>query len=194
MGTLDQLLGEIRACQICQADLPEGPRPVVIAEKSAKLLIIGQAPGIRVHKSGIPWNDPSGDRLRDWLDVSRDQFYDARTIAIMPMGFCYPGTMANGGDYPPRPECAPEWHDRLLKHLPNIELTLLAGGYAQKHYLGPRFRKTVTATVEAWQEFLPENLLPLPHPSWRSRNLVAKNPWFDSELIPELRRRVLGLL
>ncbi|MDD9876971.1 MAG: uracil-DNA glycosylase family protein [Magnetovibrio sp.] len=190
---LAELLDEIRACQICRAELPLGPRPVVRAQASARLMIIGQAPGTRVHESGVPWDDKSGDRLREWLDVDKQTFYDDGRIAIMPMGFCYPGRAANGGDNPPRPECAPAWHGKLLAALPNIELTLLVGGYAQAHYLGKRRQRTMTATVEAWKDYLPESI-PTPHPSWRTTAWLKKNPWFDAEVLPELRRRVVSLL
>ncbi len=191
--TLESLLREIRACTLCGADLPLGPRPVLRANRSARLMIIGQAPGTKVHESGIPWNDASGDRLRDWMAVERDQFYDETQIAIVPMGFCYPGRDKNGGDRPPRPECAPAWHERLWNQLPNIELVILAGAYAHRHYLGPKGGRTVSETVADWQQHLPR-FLPLPHPSWRTRAWVAKNPWFESELIPHLRQRVRQLL
>ncbi len=191
--TLETLLAEIRACTECREHLPLGPRPVVVANKSAKVLIIGQAPGTKVHESGIPWNDRSGDTLRGWMDVDHEQFYDAGRIAIMPMGFCYPGVLKNGGDAPPRPECAPLWHDRLRAHLPNIELTLLAGMYAQAAYLGPTRQKTLTATVATWRDYGPD-VIPLPHPSWRSGNLIRKNPWFETDLLPHLRARVKELL
>ncbi len=173
--------------------MPLGPRPVVVVRPAAKLLIIGQAPGTKVHESGIPWNDRSGDRLRDWLAVDRETFYDPDRIAIMPMGFCYPGVLPKGGDKPPRPECAPLWHDRLRPFLPNVGLTLLVGGYAQKHYLGKRAAKTLTETVAAWRDFGPD-ICPLPHPSWRSTGLVRKNPWFEADLLPMLRARVAELV
>lgn len=197
MSTLDaqfeQLLAEVRGCTRCVAHLPLGPRPVVRMEPTAQLLIIGQAPGTKVHASGVPFDDPSGDRLRAWLGVDRETFYDASRIAIMPMGFCYPGTYERGGDLPPRPECAPTWHDALLAHLPGLELTLLVGAYAQARYLGERAEKTLTATVARWRDFLPA-YLPTPHPSWRTRNWAKKNPWFEADLLPELRRRVAALL
>lgn len=191
--SLATLLDEVRACEICRAHLPLGPRPIVRAEPTARLLIIGQAPGTKVHESGVPWDDPSGDRLRDWLDVDHGTFYDAERIAIMPMGFCYPGRLDKGGDKPPRPECAPAWHDRLLAHLPKVELTLLVGGYAQRHYLGDAMRKTLTETVAAWREYLPDTL-PTPHPSWRTKHWQARNPWFEKDVLPELRRRVKALM
>lgn len=194
---LESLLTEIRACRICADHLPLGPRPVVVARGPARILIIGQAPGTKVHATGIPWNDRSGDTLRGWMAVDRETFYDPDRIAILPMGFCYPGVMPSkngksGGDAPPRPECAPAWHERVLAHLPNIDLVLLAGMYAQARYLGERRKHTLTETVASWREYGPK-LLPLPHPSWRSGNLIRKNPWFETELLPELRSRVAAL-
>ena len=194
---LESLLTEIRACRICADHLPLGPRPVVVARGTARILIIGQAPGTKVHETGIPWNDRSGDTLRGWMAVDRETFYDPDRIAILPMGFCYPGVMPSkigksGGDAPPRPECAPAWHERVLAHLPNIDLVLLAGMYAQARYLCERRKHTLTDTVASWREYGPK-LLPLPHPSWRSGNLIRKNPWFDTELLPELRSRVAAL-
>ena len=194
---LESLLSEIRACRICEAHLPLGPRPVVVARGPARILIIGQAPGTKVHATGIPWNDRSGDTLRGWMAVDRETFYDPDRIAILPMGFCYPGVMPSkngksGGDAPPSPECAPAWHERVLAHLPNIDLVLLAGMYAQARYLGERRKHTLTETVASWREYGPK-LLPLPHPSWRSGNLIRKNPWFETELLPELRSRVAAL-
>jgi len=191
---LAALLAEARACRVCEADLPLGPRPVLRAEASARLMIIGQAPGTRVHASGVPWDDASGDRLRDWLAIGRDVFYDAGRVAIVPMGFCYPGRDKNGGDRPPRPECAPLWHARLHAMLPNVAFTLLVGRYAQVHYLGRAAGKSVVETVRAWRDHMPA-YLPLPHPSWRTRSWATKNPWFETEVIPALRaelRRRLG--
>ena len=179
-------LTEARACQVCAAHLPLGPRPVVRASTSAPLLIIGQAPGTRVHETGVPWNDPSGDRLRDWLGLDRDAFYDESRIAIMPMGFCYPGVDKSGGDKPPRKECAPLWHDLLLGLMPGVELTLLVGMYAQRRYLGDRAARSLTETVRGWRDYLPD-YLPLPHPSWRNTAWLRKNPWFDAEIVPYLR-------
>ena len=193
MTALKALLGEISACTLCAEHLPLGPRPVVQASATARLMIIGQAPGTKVHETGVPFNDPSGDRLRDWLGVDRDTFYDASRIAIMPMGFCYPGRYPRGGDLPPRPECAPAWHDRLRAKLPNVELTLLVGQYSQAHYLGDRRGKTLAETVANWRAFLPD-LLPTPHPSWRTIGWAKKNPWFEAEVLPELKRRVAALL
>jgi uracil-DNA glycosylase len=190
---LDAVVAAARACRVCAAHLPLGPRPVLRARGSARLLIVGQAPGTRVHETGVPWNDPSGDRLRDWLDLDRPAFYDEAQIAIVPMGFCYPGRDAHGGDRPPRPECAPLWHPPLRAALPGIELTLLVGGYAQRYYLGRGRRASLTETVRAWRDYLPA-FLPLPHPSWRNTAWLRKNPWFEADLVPELRRRVAGLL
>ena len=190
---LETLLSEIRACRICEAHLPLGPRPVVRASPTARILIVGQAPGTKVHESGIPWNDPSGDRLREWLEVDRDVFYDESRIGIVPSGFCYPGRHERGGDLPPRPECAPEWHPKLLPLMPQVELTLLVGQYAQAYYLGKERKKTLTATVQAWRDYGP-NYLPTPHPSWRVTNWLKKNPWFDDEVLPALRTRVHALL
>jgi len=193
MDDLETLLVEVRACRVCADHLAHGPRPVVRMAQGAKILIIGQAPGTKVHESGVPWNDASGDRLRSWMGLERDVFYDEQIIAIMPMGFCYPGRAANGADRPPRPECAPLWHDRLRSHLPNVELTLLIGGYAQKRYLGPSCRKTMSETVRCAMDYGP-TILPLPHPSWRNTGWIKKNPWFETAVIPELRRRIFTLL
>ena len=190
---LHDLLKEVRACEICAPDLPLGPRPTVVAKSSAKIMIIGQAPGTKVHETGIPWNDPSGDRLRNWLSVTREIFYDGSKIAIMPMGFCYPGRLERGGDNPPRPECAPAWHEKILAGLPDIELTLLVGMYAQKYYLAEQNKKTLTETVRHWQEFAPA-MIPTPHPSWRTTAWLKKNLWFEAELLPVLQQKVRKLL
>ncbi len=186
---LPDLLAEVRACRHCEAYLPLGPRPVLRAQVSARLLLIGQAPGTRVHATGIPWNDASGDRLREWMGIDRQTFYDDTRIAIVPMGLCYPGRNTAGGDAPPRPECAPLWHGRIMAMLPNLRLVLLVGRYAQLRYLKRERRASMTDTVREWRRFLP-NRLPLPHPSWRTLAWQRKNPWFDRELLPELRRRV----
>jgi len=187
-NALAALLREVRACRLCAEHLPLGPRPVLRADERARVLIVGQAPGTRVHATGIPWNDPSGDRLRDWLEVDREAFYDERRFAIIPAGLCYPGR-GRSGDLPPRPECAPRWHPALRALLPRIELTLLVGQYAQAFYLGPRRQATLTATVHAWREYLPE-FLPLPHPSPRNTRWLQVNPWFALEVLPGLRERV----
>jgi uracil-DNA glycosylase len=189
----ENLLANIRLCRNCEQELPLGPRPVVRMAPSSQILIIGQAPGTKVHESGIPWNDRSGDRLREWLNLTSEDFYAERNIAIMPMGFCYPGVDKNGGDNPPRPECAPLWHNALLSHLPDIQLTLLVGAYAQKYYLGKKCEKTMTATVHNWQSY-GQDLIPLPHPSWRNTFWLKKNPWFESDLLPDLRQRIKGIL
>ncbi len=187
------LLKDARACRVCEAHLPLGPRPVLRAAADARLLIIGQAPGTRVHESGIPWNDKSGNRLRDWLDLDNDSFYDERRVAIIPMGFCYPGRDARGGDKPPRPECAPLWHPPVIAALPKIALTLLVGQYAQARYLGKERKATLTQTVRAWRDYRPA-FLPLPHPSWRNTAWLKKNPWFEEALLPVLRRQVAAVM
>lgn len=189
---LDRLLHEVRACTACAPHLPFGPRPVLRAGHSAKLLVVGQAPGRRVHETGIPWNDPSGDRLRDWMQVSREAFYDESRIAIVPTAFCYPGT-GKGGDLPPRPECAPLWHPRLRAELPGIRLTLLIGSYAQAYYLGRNARRTLTETVRHYRDYQPA-FIPLPHPSPRNQLWLKRNPWFAEEVIPLLREEVAGCL
>lgn len=186
---LDDLQRRIASCDICAAHLPLGPRPVIRLKPSARLLIIGQAPGTKVHETGIPWNDPSGDRLRDWLGLDRDTFYGSPRIAIMPMGFCYPGRATSGGDNPPRLECAPAWHDRALAVMPEVELTLLVGAYAQKRYLAANRQKSMTVTVKHWRDFLPD-ILPTPHPSWRTTGWLKKNSWFEHDVIPFLQASV----
>jgi uracil-DNA glycosylase len=191
--TIETIFRDIRACTHCAADLPMGPRPVVRGTASARVCIIGQAPGVRVHRSGVPWDDPSGKRLRGWLEVDDEIFYDEDRFAIIPVGFCYPGTMANSGDYPPRKECAPLWHAPVLDALKNVELTLLVGSYAQAYYLGKDRKKTMTETVRSWRDYGPDILL-TPHPSWRTTGWQKKNPWFDEEILPELRRKVKALI
>lgn len=190
MMTLDHIATEARACTLCAAHLPLGPRPVFRVSPTARLLIIGQAPGTKVHASGIPWNDPSGDRLRSWLNMDHDTFYDASRIAIMPMGFCYPGRLPNGGDAPPRPECAPQWHPSLRKLMPAIRLTLLVGTYAQAAALG---KATMTDRVRDFAAHLPDRF-PLPHPSWRTNSWERKNPWFTDQTLPALRAAVATAL
>lgn len=185
---LEQLLREARACDVCADFLPLGPRPLLQVGERARVVIIGQAPGTRVHESGVPWRDASGDHLREWLAVDEATFYDPQRIALIPMGFCYPGKAASG-DAPPRPECAPLWHPRLLDRLADDALLLLVGQYAQKHYLGKRRGKTLTETVRAFDSYLPRHFA-LPHPSWRSRIWMQKNPWFGDDVLPVLRRRV----
>lgn len=193
MSDFDALLAEVRACRICEAHLPLGPRPVLRAAPSARLMIVGQAPGTKVHETGVPWNDPSGDRLREWLEIDRNTFYDETRIAIVPSGFCYPGRLPKGGDAPPRPECAPQWHPPLLAALPAVELTLLVGIYAQAYYLAERRARTMTETVKQFRDYLP-TYLPTPHPSWRTTGWQKRNPWFEAEVLPELRTRVHALL
>ncbi len=185
---LAALLREVRACDVCAAHLPFPPKPVLRAGLSARIMIVGQAPGRRVHETGIPWNDPSGDRLREWMQVPREVFYDEKRIAIIATGLCYPGT-GPGGDLPPCPECAPLWHPRLCAALPNIRLTLLVGSYAQAYYLGARAKKTLTETVRHYRDYLPE-FLPLPHPSPRNQIWLKNNPWFAEEVLPALRELV----
>ena len=192
-ASLDQVFREVRACTVCAADLPLGPRPVVRGSVTARLLIISQAPGTKVHETGLSFNDRSGDRLRQWLGIDRDTFYDETRIATVGMGFCYPGRDAKGGDLPPRPECAPLWHERILAELKGIELTLLVGSYAIDYYIGRSEKRTMAATVAAWRDYLPR-FLPLPHPSWRTMFFEKQNPWFEKELVPELRKRVKALL
>ncbi len=189
--TVAKLHAEIKACTLCEQHLPLGPRPVVQFSQHSRILIIGQAPGTKVHASGVPWDDDSGDRLRDWLGLGKDDFYDPDTIALMPMGFCYPGK-AKGGDAPPRKECAPQWHDRVLATLPENRLTLLVGAYAQAAYLPDTKKLTMTERVRRSGEFGPA--IALPHPAWRVRIWAAKNPWFEAETLPALRRKVRAAL
>ncbi|MGB0670730.1 MAG: uracil-DNA glycosylase family protein [Rhodospirillales bacterium] len=191
--SLGLLAERVRVCRICAEHLPLGPRPVFRVQAGARLLIIGQAPGTKVHQTGIPWNDRSGDRLRDWCGLDSDSFYDAGRIAIMPMGFCYPGRDPRGGDNPPRPECAPAWHGPLMDHLAGLDLILLVGLYAQRHYLKEAWRGSLTATVAAWAD-CPAPFLPLPHPSWRTMTWQRKNPWFETELLPVLRQKIASIV
>ena len=184
---LSTLLNEVRRCSICAPHLPLGPRPVLQVHREARVLIAGQAPGRRVHASGVPFDDPSGDRLRAWMGVDEETFYDPRSVAILPMGFCYPGS-GRSGDLPPRSECAPAWRERLLAELSSVRLTLVIGGYAQAWHL-PDAGPNLTATVARWRDFLP-NIIPLPHPSPRNRIWLRKNPWFEEEVVPALRVRV----
>ena len=188
---LAELLAEVRACELCIAHLPHGVRPVLQCGTSARILIAGQAPGRRVHASGIPFDDPSGERLRDWMGIGREQFYDPARIAILPMGFCYPGS-GRSGDLPPRAECAPAWRERLLAQMPHIELVLLLGQHAQRWHLG-RDGKSLTERVRDWSIHWP-GMLPLPHPSPRNIAWFQRNPWFDHEVVPALRDRVNSIL
>lgn len=185
---MQELLSEIRKCEVCKAHLPLGPRPIVAAHHDSKIVIIGQAPGTKVHETGIPWDDPSGRQLRKWLGVSDEEFYDETKIALVPMGFCYPGK-GKGGDLPPRPECAPLWHERLFIKMKKLELIIVIGTYAQKEYLNGKTEKNLTETVKAYQSYLPK-YFPLPHPSPRNRFWLRKNPWFEKEVVPELQRRI----
>lgn len=189
---VDVLLREIQACRVCEAHLPLGPRPVLRMSPSARILMVGQAPGIKVHESGIPWHDASGARLREWLAVDESVFYDPRRFAIVPMGMCYPGRGASG-DLPPRPECAPLWHHRIFALMPEIRLTLLIGRYAQARFLARRSGSNVTETVAAWESHAPR-FVALPHPSPRNRNWLKQNPWFEQAVIPMLRERVKAAL
>jgi uracil-DNA glycosylase len=190
---MQKLLSEISACRVC-AEHFNGyePRPVVHLSAKSKILIIGQAPGTRVHKTGIPWNDPSGDQLRAWLQVSKEEFYNTDNFAIMPMGFCYPGK-GTSGDLPPRLECAPLWHEKLLAQMPHIQLTLLIGQYAQKYYLGERFKKNLTETVRSYGEFAPQ-FFPLPHPSPRNRLWIKKNAFFERDCLPQFKHTVQAII
>lgn len=187
-----RILKEIETCEVCKDYLPLGPRPVVAASESCSILIIGQAPGSKVHKTGIPWDDPSGDRLRDWMGVDKSIFHDSSKIALVPMGFCYPGK-GKSGDLPPRPECAPLWHKLLLDSMPHIKLTLLFGQYAQHYYLKDQAKKTLTETVQNFEEYAPD-YLPMPHPSPRNNIWLKKNPWFQQKLLPELKSRIKELI
>ena len=189
--TLAGLLTAVRQCCACEKHLPLGPRPVLQAGDAARILIVGQAPGARVHATGTPWDDPSGERLRTWMGIGAARFYDASQIAIIPMGYCFPGR-GKGGDLPPRRECAALWLDHLLEKLPRIELTLLIGLHAQRHVLGTRRERSLTDTVRAWREFAPE-YLPLPHPSARNTPWFQRNPWFEHEVLPMLRARIQSL-
>jgi uracil-DNA glycosylase len=188
--SLARLAAEIRACRVCAAHLPLGPRPVFRASITARLLIISQAPGTKVHETGLSFNDPSGARLRSWLQMDRDTFYDESRVAIVPMAFCYPGRLPNGGDAPPRPECAPLWHARLLALMPQIRLTLLVGSYALSHVLGSR---GMTEHVRDFRSHLPRYFA-LPHPSWRTTAWERRNPWFGNDLLPVLRQAITAAL
>lgn len=189
---MQNLLAEIRKCEVCKAHLPLGPRPIVAAHPDAKIVIIGQAPGTKVHETGVPWDDPSGRQLRKWLGVSDEVFYDAAKIALIPMGFCYPGK-GKSGDLPPRTECAPLWHESLMQKMPKLQLIIVIGTYAQNYYLKGSTKKNLTETVKAYREYGP-SYFPLPHPSPRNRFWLSKNPWFDKEVVPELQQLVLPLV
>ena len=199
MAELDRLVAEIRRCQICAEHLPLGPRPVLQVHREATILIVGQAPGRRVHASGVPFQDPSGVRLREWMGVGEDVFYDPQCVAILPMGFCFPGS-GRSGDNPPRPECAPAWRESVLKQLVAVRLTLVLGRYAQAYHMGGPAggpargpARSVTQTVASWRDHWPEKL-PLPHPSPRNQAWFKKNAWFEDEVLPLLRKRVKQLV
>ncbi len=189
---MQELLNNIKQCTICKDHLPLGPNPVVSAHKNSKIVIIGQAPGAKVQASGIPWDDASGKQLRTWLNVTDQQFYNPEHFAIIPMGFCYPGK-GKSGDLPPRQECAPQWHELLLQQMPKVELVILIGMYAQKYYLKEKAKQTLTKTVKDFKTYLPY-YFPLPHPSPRNRFWLSKNPWFEVEVLPELKKKVKILL
>lgn len=191
--SLDQLLTEIRGCRACAPELPHEPRPVVRVGTGTRLLICGQAPGRRVHESGLPFDDPSGDRLRGWLGVDRETFYGDPRIGVAAMAFCFPGTDPRGGDYPPPRRCAELWRARLLRQLPKVELTLLVGQHAIAWKLGDRAAPSMTGTVAAWRDYLPADM-PLPHPSWRNTGWLKRHPWFEAEAVPELQARVRKML
>ena len=187
MTILSSLLAEVRACTICEAHLPLGPRPVFQLHPKARILIVGQAPGKKVHNLGVPFDDASGNRLREWLGVTREVFYDPEQIAILPMGLCFPGS-GRSGDFPPRPECAPAWHTQLLGQLRHLEVTLVLGQYAQAYHFG-KTTSSLTELVKSWRIYWPQ-MVPLPHPSPRNNLWLCRNPWFESELLPPLRKRV----
>jgi|TARA_B110000238_G_scaffold168780_1_gene185434 uracil-DNA glycosylase family 4 len=189
---MKKLLAEIKKCSLCEPHLDLGANPVVVAHKNAKIVVIGQAPGTKVHASGTPWDDASGKQLRKWVQVSDQDFYDTEKFAIVPMGFCYPGK-GKSGDKPPRKECAPTWHGQLFELMPNVELVLLIGMYAQNYYLKDKAKRTLTETVDNYPEYLPSYFV-LPHLSPRNRFWLTKNPWFERNIIPELQKRVAEIL
>ena len=191
MNTVTLLLEEVRRCTLCADRLPHAPRPVLQLHPEARILVAGQAPGRRVHESGAPFSDASGDRLREWLGMSSEVFYDPRRVAILPMGFCFPGA-GRSGDLPPRPECAPAWREKLMAHLTGVRLTLVIGSYAQAYHM-PDSGSSVTAAVQSWREYWPHTV-PLPHPSPRNNLWLRKNPWFEEEVVPQLRARVNEVL
>lgn len=191
--SLQAVLADIAACRACAPELPHEPRPVVRVTPATRLLICGQAPGRRVHESGLPFTDPSGDRLRTWMGLDYETFYGRPEIGVAAMAFCFPGTNPKGGDFPPPPRCAQLWRPQLLRELPNVELTLLVGGYAQEWALGDRMQTNMTETVRAWRDYAPA-ILPMPHPSWRNTGWLKRNPWFEDEVTPYLRQRVLEIL
>ena len=189
---MDRLLKEVRACTICKDFLPHAPRPIISASEKAKILLIGQAPGRKVHESGVPWNDKSGKLLREWLGLENSTFYNPEKVAIVPMGFCYPGK-GPSGDLPPRPECHEAWHGKVMKELRNVRLTILIGKYAQDAYLKEKSKNTLTETVRSYHEYLP-GLIPIPHPSPRNRIWLKKNSWFEADVLPLLREKTQWVL
>lgn len=189
---MKKLLQEIRGCDICARHLEHGVNPVLQAAGSSRILIIGQAPGRKVHETGVPWDDPSGNQLRQWLGVDKELFYNPDVMALIPMGFCYPGK-GSTGDLPPRSECAPQWHEQLHKQMKQVQLTILIGQYAQRYYLGDKIKENLTKTVEGYEAYLPQ-YLPLPHPSPRNRFWLTKNPWFAAEVLPILQRHVQKII
>ena len=191
--SLEAVLADIAACRACAPELPHEPRPVVRVSPQTRLLICGQAPGRRVHESGLPFTDPSGDRLRGWMGLDYETVYGRPEIGVAAMAFCFPGTNPKGGDFPPPPRCAQLWRPQLLRQLPQVELTLLVGGYAQEWALGGRMQANMTQTVRAWRDYAPA-ILPMPHPSWRNTGWLKRNPWFEDEVTPYLRQRVLEIL
>lgn len=186
---MDSLISEIKQCTICAKNLEHNPRPIISVSPYSRIAIIGQAPGRIVHNTGIPWDDASGNNLRDWLGVNKEEFYNDKLFALIPMGFCFPGT-GKSGDLPPRPECAPLWHQLVFDQMKKVKLTLLVGQYAQKYYLGNKAKRTLTETVQHYNEYLPE-FLPLPHPSPRNNIWQKKNPWFKEEVLPILQSHIL---
>ncbi|MEO0467238.1 MAG: uracil-DNA glycosylase family protein [Pseudomonadota bacterium] len=191
---LQAYVARLRACTLCKGDMPNAPRPILQVHEKARILVASQAPGNLAHQSGRPFNDPSGRRLRTWMGVSEEEFYDATRVAIVPMGFCFPGYDKNGGDLPPMKRCAPEWRAGLLERLPNIKVTLLIGSYSQRWHLGDQAKKTLTATVANWRNFLCESLFTTPHPSWRNTAWLKANPWFEEEVLPALQASVRSWL
>ena len=189
---LDNLLVDIRACQICKSKLPLKPNPVLQASRKAKILIAGQAPGKRVHETGLAWNDPSGERLREWLGIDKAVFYNPEIVALVPMGFCYPGT-EKSGDLPPRPECAEKWHPQIFNQMQKLELTVVIGKYAHDYHLKGRQKENLTKTVQAWEEYAP-TIIPLPHPSPRNNIWLKKNPWFEKKLLPVLKKSISTII
>lgn len=191
MNDFEALLSQVRACELCKDSLPLGPRPVVQLDPESRILIVGQAPGKKVHESGVPFDDASGERLRGWMGIARDEFYDPKKVAILPMGFCYPGK-GKSGDLPPRPECAAARREQLLSQLTQVELTLVIGQYAQAYHLST-VKRSVTENVQSWQKYWPKRV-PLPHPSPRNIRWFLQNPWFESELIPALQQKISEIL